>query len=43
MKRKNYRKPTMKVVKCEYENRLLADSLNANRSNYGDAQESEWN
>ena len=42
MKRKDYQKPTMQVVKLQHRTMLLAGSLEANRSGYGAATEDEW-
>jgi hypothetical protein len=43
MKRKQYRKPTMKVVKLRHKCQILAGSvLNASRDGYGTATESTW-
>ena len=43
MKRKDYEKPTMKVVKLQQQCQILAGSgVEANRSGYGAAQEDEW-
>jgi len=45
MKRKDYQKPTMKIVAIQQEASLLAGSneLNSIRSDYGDAIEETWN
>jgi len=37
MKRKNYEKPTMKVVELQHRTMLLAGSLEATRNGYGTA------
>ncbi len=42
MKRKDYQKPTMKVVKLEHYCDILAGSMEANRSGYGTAVEETW-
>lgn len=44
MKRKDYRKPAMKVVKIQQQAQLLAGSgeVEATRSGYGRANEQEW-
>ena len=43
MKRKEYRKPTMKVVQLQHQCHILAGSgVEANRSGYGAATEDEW-
>ena len=43
MKRKEYRKPTMKVVQLQHQYHILAGSgVEANRSGYGAATEDEW-
>ncbi len=42
MKRKNYERPTMQVVKLEQTCQILAGSVEANRSGYGDANEDTW-
>lgn len=43
MKRKEYRKPTMKVVQLQHQSHILAGSgVEANRSGYGAATEDEW-
>ena len=44
MKRKDYQKPTMQVVKLQHQTHLLAGSgVQSMRSGYGDAQEEYWN
>ena len=45
MKRKDYQRPTMKIVAIQQEASLLAGSneLNSIRSDYGDAIEETWN
>jgi hypothetical protein len=43
MKRKDYQRPTMKVVQLQHQTHLLAGSgVEANRSGYGTAQEDVW-
>ena len=42
MKRKDYRKPTMQVVKLQHQCHILTGSVEAKRSGYGTAQESTW-
>ena len=43
MKRKDYQRPTMKVVQLQHQTHLLAGSgVEANRSGYGTAEEEEW-
>ena len=43
MKRKDYEKPTMQVVKLQHQTHLLAGSgVQSMRSGYGDAQVEEW-
>jgi len=43
MKRKDYEKPTMKVVQLQHQCHILAGSgVEANRSGYGAATEDEW-
>ena len=43
MKKKEYEKPTMKVVMLQHQTHLLAGrGVEANRSGYGTAQEYEW-
>lgn len=43
MKRKDYEKPTMKVVQLQQQTHLLAGSgVESMRTGYGDAQEEEW-
>lgn len=43
MNKKDYLKPTMKVVKLQQQAHLLAGSgVEANRSGYGTAVESTW-
>jgi len=44
MKRKDYQKPTMKVVKLQQQTHLMAGSgVDATRDSYGTAQEDDWN
>ena len=42
MKRKDYEKPTTKVVKLQQRTHLLAGSLEAKRNGYGTANTDEW-
>ncbi len=43
MKRKDYEKPTMQVVKLQHQTHLMAGSgVQSMRSGYGEAQEEEW-
>ena len=43
MKRKDYRKPTMQVVKLQHQTHLLqASGVQSTRSDYGEAQVEEW-
>ena len=42
MKRKDYKKPTMKVVELQHRTMLLAGSLEATRNGYGEAQTDTW-
>jgi len=43
MKKKDYQKPTMQVVKLKQQQQLLAGSgVHSMRSGYGEAQEEEW-
>ena len=43
MKRKDYQKPTMKVVILQHRTMLLAGSgVQSMRSGYGEAQEEDW-
>lgn len=42
MKRKDYQKPTMRVVELQQRTMLLAGSVEAQRSSYGIAQEETW-
>ena len=43
MKRKDYQKPTMKVVILQHRTQLLAGSgVQSMRSGYGEAQEEDW-
>ena len=43
MKRKDYRKPMMKVVQLQHQCHILAGSgVEANRSSYGTAVEETW-
>ncbi|GEM_PF-4111245 len=43
MKRKDYEKPTMKVVKLQQTGMLMTSGVQSMRSDYGEAQEDEWN
>ena len=38
MRKKDYEKPTMKVVELQHRTMLLAGSLEATRNGYGEAQ-----
>ena len=43
MKRKDYQRPTMKVVELQQRTMLLAGSgVQSMRSGYGEAQEEDW-
>jgi len=43
MKKKDYQKPTMQVVKLKQRQQLLASSgVQSRRSGYGEAQVDEW-
>jgi len=43
MKKKDYQKPTMQVVKLKQQQQLLAGSgVQSMRSDYGEAQKYEW-
>ena len=43
MKRKDYQKPTMKVVQLQQQTHLMAGSgVQSMRSGYGEAQEEDW-
>lgn len=43
MKRKDYQKPTMKVVKLQHTGMLMTSGgVKSMRSGYGEAQEEEW-
>ena len=42
MKRKDYQKPTMQVFMMKQQQQLLAGSVQSTRSDYGAAQEYEW-
>ncbi len=42
MKKKEYERPTMQVVKLEQTCQILAGSVEATRSGYGDAEELDW-
>ena len=43
MKKKDYQKPTMNIVKLKQRQQLLASSgVQSMRSGYGEAQEDEW-
>ncbi len=39
MKRKDYQKPTMNIVKLQQQCHILAGSIEANRSGYGTAED----
>ncbi len=46
MTRKDYNKPTMRVVQLKHRQRLLAGSgasVRGMRNSYGDAEEQNWN
>ena len=42
MKRKEYEKPKMRVHVLKHQPALLAGSVEATRSGYGDAEEETW-
>ena len=42
MKRKDYEKPTTRVVEVQHRTMLLQASKEATRNGYGDAQTDEW-
>ena len=42
MKKKEYESPTMEVVELEQTCQILAGSVEATRSGYGDAEEYNW-
>ena len=42
MKRKDYQKPTMKVVRIQQTQMLMTSGVESMRTGYGDAQEEEW-
>ena len=43
MKKKDYQKPTMQVVKLQHQTHLLqASGVQSMRSGYGEAQEEDW-
>ena len=42
MRKKDYQKPTMKVVKLQHHCHILAGSVEASRSGYGTAEEETW-
>lgn len=43
MKRKDYQKPTTRVVELQHQTHLMAGSgVQSMRSGYGEAQEEEW-
>lgn len=42
MKKKDYQKPTMKVVKLQHQTHLLYASVQTMRTSYGDANEQDW-
>ena len=42
MKRKDYQKPTMRVVMLQQRSQLLAGSFNGTRNPYGDPITDDW-
>ena len=42
MKRKDYQKPTTRVVELQHHCHILAGSVEASRSGYGTAEEETW-
>ena len=42
MKRKEYEKPTMQIVELKQTGMLMTSGFEATRSNYGDAEELDW-
>ena len=42
MKRKDYRKPMMKVVKLQHTQMLMTSGVESSRSSYGTAVEESW-
>ena len=42
MKRKDYMKPAMRVVKIQHTGMLMTSGFGANRNGYGDAIEQTW-
>ncbi len=42
MKKKMYEKPTTKVFELKQQPQLLAGSVQSTRSDYGEAQEYDW-
>jgi hypothetical protein len=42
MKKKEYERPTMQVVQLKQQPQLLAGSVQSTRSDYGEAQEYDW-
>ena len=42
MNKKDYQKPTMKVVMLKQRCQILVGSVNATRNGYGDAEEYTW-
>lgn len=43
MKKKDYQKPTMNIVKLQHQAHLLqASGVQSMRSDYGEAQEEDW-
>ena len=42
MKKKEYERPTMQVVKLKQQSQLLAGSVGASRDGYGDVIEVTW-
>ena len=43
MKRKDYQKPTMNIVKLQQTQMLMTSCVEATRDSYGTAQEDDWN
>ena len=42
MKRKDYKKPAMQVVKLHQQGMLMQSGVESTRNNYGEANEQEW-
>jgi len=42
MKKRDYEKPSMKVVKMRQRQHLMNGSVQSMRSGYGEAQEEDW-